>query len=140
MLSPTKLSVNNACRRDSLDAKWTGVEGFATVLDPSVPGKLKVEFPIGGIDASGPYDIIILDEKDYKYAVIWSCQNVFGSGVYQTWILYRNQSMPQSLYEGLMKKASQITGVDYPSVMFRDYQDAEKCAPYPITTATVPVS
>ncbi len=46
---------------------------------------------------TAPYEVIILDKKDYKYVVVGSTNN-YG------WIMSRNQTMNDSIYNDILKQ------------------------------------
>ena len=101
--------VTNGCRRGSVTTPYTFAIGQAIIPDPSQPGKLAVRF--SNLSPYAPYWVIIID-PDYTQAVIWSCNDVLNNEEYSMWIIARTQTIPQSDYDALVQKTSELTGID----------------------------
>lgn len=91
-----KISVLNEGYRYSLDGKLKKAKAFAKVPDPNNPGRLKVYFfwPFGA-----DYLILELDQENYEYALVGSSSDNY------LWILCRQPSMDEDIYNMLLKKA-----------------------------------
>mmetsp|Transcript_18559 Transcript_18559/g.47177 ORF Transcript_18559/g.47177 Transcript_18559/m.47177 type:complete len:187 (-) Transcript_18559:1917-2477(-) len=99
------VAVNNTCsRHGAVDSAL----GTATIPDPTQPAKLAVSF--GG--PPGPYWVIELG-PNYEYSVVWSCTAVPVLGdVDYMWVLSRQPTMDEQLYQQLLKRAQALTGFD----------------------------
>jgi len=83
------IKVVNSCHKGSLDGKLKRSKGRAKVVDTDTNAKLKVSF-------FGPYwgDYWVIDlDPDYQWAVVGEPKRKY------LWILSRNRSMDDQLYE-----------------------------------------
>jgi apolipoprotein D and lipocalin family protein len=87
--------VLNEGYRNTVSGNKETARGWAWIPDPKQTSRLKVSF--FGPFASD-YWVIMLDEKDYSYAVV-------STGYKYLWILSRTPVMDPGLYERLVKKA-----------------------------------
>ena len=91
-----KIQVLNQGYKGTPDGKLSSITGTAWVPDPDEPGQLKVSFfPI----ISSQYNIIVLDEENYSYAM------VTGKNYNFLWILSRTPQMDQDTYDMLIQQA-----------------------------------
>jgi apolipoprotein D and lipocalin family protein len=83
---------------DKRRGRWRAIKGTARFAGDRTGGRLKVTFfwPFWGA-----YNIIALDQKDYRYAV------VTGPSRSYLWILCRDQKMDEALLADLVLKARQ---------------------------------
>ena len=96
LLDDGKVEVLNQGYKSTPDGKLSSITGTAWVPDPNEPGQLKVSFfPI----ISSQYNIIVLDEEDYSYAM------VTGKNYNYLWILSRTPQMESETYDMLIQKA-----------------------------------
>ena len=81
---------------DERRGRWREIEGTARFVGDRTEGRLKVTFfwPFWG-----GYDVIALDQKDYRYAV------VSGPDRSYLWILCRDPKMDEALLSDLVSKA-----------------------------------
>lgn len=92
-----KIQVLNQGYKGTPDGKLSSITGTAWVPNPEEPGQLKVSFfPI----ISSQYNIIVLDEEDYSYAM------VTGKNYKFLWILSRTPQMDPNIYDMLIQKAA----------------------------------
>lgn len=98
LLDDGKVQVLNKGYKGTPDGKLSSITGTAWVPDPNEPGQLKVSFfPI----ISSQYNIIVLDEEDYSYAM------VTGKNYNYLWILSRTPQMESETYDMLIQKAEE---------------------------------
>ncbi len=98
LLDDGKVQVLNQGYKGTPDGKLSSITGTAWVPDPNEPGQLKVSFfPI----ISSQYNIIVLDEDDYSYAM------VTGKNYNYLWILSRTPQMESETYDMLIQKAEE---------------------------------
>jgi len=91
-----KIEVVNQGFQSTPDGKVDKITGTAWVPNPAEPGQLKVSFfPI----ISSQYNIIVLDEVDYSYAM------VTGKNYKFLWILSRTPQMDSATYDMLIQQA-----------------------------------
>lgn len=91
-----KVEVLNQGYKGSPDGKLSSITGTAWVPNSNEPGQLKVSFfPI----ISSQYNIIVLDEENYSYAM------VTGKNYNYLWILSRTPQMDKATYDMLIQKA-----------------------------------
>jgi apolipoprotein D and lipocalin family protein len=78
--------------------KWKEVNGKAFVPDSAEPGKLKVQFfwPF-----RAPYWVHRIDE-DYRFALVG------GPGSDYLWVLCRDKTMPEAIYQDYLKTAQEL--------------------------------
>ena len=78
--------------------KWKEVNGKAFVPDSAEPGKLKVQFfwPF-----RAPYWVHRIDE-DYRFALVG------GPGSDYLWVLCREKTMPEAIYQDYLKTAQEL--------------------------------
>jgi apolipoprotein D and lipocalin family protein len=97
LLENGKIEVINQGFQSTPDGKLDKITGTAWIPDPEEPGQLKVSFfPI----ISSQYNIIMLDEEDYSYAM------VTGSNYNFLWILSRTPQMDPATYDMLIQQAA----------------------------------
>eukprot|EP01121_Diplochlamys_sp_Union-15-3_P013972 TRINITY_DN4412_c0_g1_i1.p1 TRINITY_DN4412_c0_g1~~TRINITY_DN4412_c0_g1_i1.p1 ORF type:complete len:209 (+),score=35.32 TRINITY_DN4412_c0_g1_i1:52-627(+) len=101
------ISVVNHCNLGSVTGQKDVIQGRARIPDLTQPGKLEVTF--GGPYA--PYWIINLD-PDYQWAVIYSCESILGVKVEFAWVLARNNTIDDTLYNKLLSLLKSETGYD----------------------------
>ena len=95
MRNDGKIKVLNGGYKNSLDGKYSQVEGKAKIPDPiNNPAKLRVSF---FWFFYGDYFVMELD-KDYQWAVIGSSSDKY------LWILSRKPQMENDLYKTLIDK------------------------------------
>ncbi|MBU0489104.1 MAG: lipocalin family protein [Bacteroidetes bacterium] len=94
-----RIEVLNQGYLDSLNGKPKTAKGKGKLPDKSVPGKLKVSF---FLCFYADYNILVLDEKDYSYALIGSKSDNF------LWILCRTPKMSDEIYNMLVSKAKEL--------------------------------
>jgi len=87
-----RINVTNSCVKEK--GNWDIANGHAKVTDPSTNAKLKVKFGIGG----GKYWILDVPE-DYPYAIVGHPNRNY------LWILSREKTMDESLFNQLVAKA-----------------------------------
>jgi apolipoprotein D and lipocalin family protein len=92
------IEVLNEGYRDSAAGKKETARGRAWIPDPKQTARLKVSF-FGPF--SSDYWVIMLDEKDYSYAVV-------STGYQYLWILNRTPVMDAALYERLVRQAAEL--------------------------------
>ena len=92
-----KVTVVNSGRKEDNPARIDSIKGKAWVPDPNEAGRLKVQFfwPF-----AGGYYIFHLDQENYQYALVGTPSRKF------FWLLSRNPAIDESLYEELVKIAS----------------------------------
>jgi len=92
-----KVEVLNQGYKGSPDGKLSGITGTAWVPNPEEQGQLKVSFfPI----ISSQYNIIVLDEENYSYAM------VTGKNYNFLWILSRTPDVDPVIYDMLIQQAA----------------------------------
>jgi apolipoprotein D and lipocalin family protein len=95
------LGVVNRCFKETLTGKEESVEGKAWVVDPKVPGKLKVQFfwPFSG-------DYWVLDvAPDYSWALVGNPAKK------SCWVFSRTPQVDDALYASLVEKLK-VRGYD----------------------------
>ncbi|MDD2353501.1 MAG: lipocalin family protein [Atribacterota bacterium] len=92
-----KVEVLNQGYKGSTDGKLSSITGTAWVPNPEEPGQLKVRF--FPIIPPSQYNIIVLDEEEYSYAM------VTGKNYNYLWILSRTPQMESETYDMLIQKA-----------------------------------
>jgi len=96
LLENGKIEVINQGFQNTPDGKLDKITGTAWVPDPDEPAQLKVSFfPL----ISSQYNIIILDEENYSYAM------VTGKNYNFLWILSRTPQMDTTTYDMLIQQA-----------------------------------
>lgn len=96
LLDNGRVQVLNQGYKGTPDGKLSSITGTAWVPNPDEPGQLKVSFfPI----ISSQYNIIVLDEENYSYAM------VTGKNYNFLWILSRTPQMDSEIYDLLIQKA-----------------------------------
>lgn len=98
LLPNGKIQVVNAGYKNSLQGDYSSAKAKAKIINPEVPGKLKVYFiPFFG----AAYNILELDTTNYQWAMIGS------STAKYLWILSRTKQMEPAVYQMLVDKAQQ---------------------------------
>ncbi len=95
------IRVLNQCDVENSDGETDEAIGRAWVVDQESNAKLKVQFPLKGIKLpflAGDYWIIALEEN-YQYAMVGDPKREY------LWILARNEVLPQSDLDNLLKQA-----------------------------------
>ena len=84
---------------DSEKKEWQSVEGKAYFLESPDTGRLKVTFfwPF-----YGAYNIIVLDKKNYSYAMVCSYNKSY------LWILARDKSLDKKILDSLLLQAKAL--------------------------------
>ena len=99
LIDQETIAVYNTCWLSSLDGEFNEIEGTATFQDASY-ARLMVDFNFG---FTFPYNIVELDgsggEEAYGFAAVSSYNTL--------WILSRESSMDDTLYEMLVQRLSQ---------------------------------
>lgn len=84
---------------DAKNGQWSEAEGKAYFLGDSDIGRLKVSF-FGPF--YGAYNIVDLDHKDYRYAM------VTGASIRYLWILARDPQLEPAIVDRLVAKAEAL--------------------------------
>jgi apolipoprotein D and lipocalin family protein len=92
--SDSELLVVNECHLQRLDGTLKRVAARAVATDPSVPGKLSLDFGW----AYGDYWILEVGD-DYEYAVVGHPTRDY------LWILSREPSLPKATLDGVLSRA-----------------------------------
>ena len=107
------VKVNNSGRIDSVSGPLKSAIGKAVQVSG---GKLKVSF---FLDIFGPYWITQLygdAASGYSVAVIWSCEEKFGIGERDLWILSRTPQLPADLQPAHLYDVARGMGIDVESL------------------------
>ncbi|MFK8030355.1 MAG: lipocalin family protein [Gammaproteobacteria bacterium] len=96
---------------DTQKDEWSVAEGKAYFIDKPTEGRLKVSF-FGPF--YGAYNIIELDKKDYRYALI------IGPSTKYLWILARQPNLDAAIVDQLVAKASRL-GFDVDTLIFPEH-------------------
>eukprot|EP00999_Lentomonas_sp_LEN2_P000640 NODE_1637_length_786_cov_87.254932_g1588_i0.p1 GENE.NODE_1637_length_786_cov_87.254932_g1588_i0~~NODE_1637_length_786_cov_87.254932_g1588_i0.p1 ORF type:complete len:193 (-),score=36.44 NODE_1637_length_786_cov_87.254932_g1588_i0:120-698(-) len=109
----TYVVVENRCRKFTTDGRISYIQGRADILDADKPGELAVTF--GPVPASSPnyYVMEVGSSPDYEYALVGEpCRR-------SLWILARQRTISQDLYNDLLDTATQ-NGYDIDEIAFRE--------------------
>lgn len=102
LMNDGKVSVLNECYDGSFSGKLRSVKGKAWVVDKETNSKLKVSF---FWFFAGDYWIIDIAD-DYSYVVVGNPKRKY------LWILSRNKTMEEDIYEGLLRRLVKIHNYD----------------------------
>lgn len=86
-----KMDVANRCRKNTVDGPVQEVTGTARVADHKTNAKLKVR--LGWNPSEGDYWILMLDEKEYRWAVVVTPDRR------GAWILSRSPTLDRQTYD-----------------------------------------
>lgn len=93
------VKVVNTGYKGSLDGEKDTITGKATVADTATNSKLIVQFDMFlGFLFKGNYWVVLLDDKDYKYAVVTDNRQ------FTMFVLCREPTMSKALYDELIEK------------------------------------
>lgn len=92
------IEVINSGYWGSFSGSFKSARGIAKIIDPSKPGKLKISF---FLRFYAEYNIMEIDEVDYKYALIGSETSDY------LWLISRTPKLSQDTIHDLLTKAKQ---------------------------------
>jgi apolipoprotein D and lipocalin family protein len=91
--------VVNTGYKGSLDGQKDTITGRATIVDTETNSKLSVQFDtLFGFLFKGNYWIVLLDDVDYKYAVVTDNRQ------FTLFVLNREPNMSKALYDEIIEK------------------------------------
>ncbi|MGL5786780.1 MAG: lipocalin family protein [Bacteroidales bacterium] len=99
IMSNNRIQVINSGHKYELNGQLKKSVGKAKQPDPNKPGELKVSFFLWFY---GDYNILMLDEENYSYALVGSNEKKY------LWILSRTPQLPKNTLDEILKYAEAL--------------------------------